>query len=272
MTKAQKAKAMAAKKEGADKKDGGKRRMEEDKEAMREKREQMGEKGEKPEMSDEMKKKFEGMSEDERKAAMDMMKKQKQTPKCPEDMDQGMAWEPLADLLDKLTCDNGENEEGGMEEKEGRKENPCINLDAAGCAKAEMCDVQRGVCVWNAPEDGRRNLYVIYDWQYLVVDGEITKEQWCYSDDTRFNTSDEYAQFCLLIDDDEECVMKGCALDKKDGSCKAMNGKLKCSKLGDQEDKLSENNEALCKRYSGLGCKWNKKKGCQGKAKINQKN
>merc|ERR1719293_558169 len=115
-------------------------------------------------------------------------------PSCDDMKDQGGIWQTLVDTLFDVTCDDGEAEEGGDRNAEGRRQNPCVQLEDAECEESSDCDLQESICVWNEPEENRRNLYVTYEWHYLMEDGELTDEPWCYSDaDDSSASTDESA-------------------------------------------------------------------------------
>jgi len=187
-------------------------------------------------------------------------------PKCDGDFNQGWTWETLKDLWDELTCDSGEDDEGedASEESEDRPQNPCRFLSRNDCAKNDACDMQQNICVWNEAPDNRRNLYVTYDWKYLVEDGEQSDETFCYSDDLIFSTYAEYKVFCEAAETEDECVPMGCKSfkEKKKTPCTPQKSKVKCKKLGKGAGKDFDLKSA-CNMYSLAGCEW--KEGKNGK-------
>jgi len=186
-------------------------------------------------------------------------------PDCDGEWNQGWTWETVVDMWNELTCDSREPDEGsGADTSDAdRPVNPCLNLERNDCTRAEACDLQQGICVWNQAPENRRNLYVIYEWQNLVVDGEETDETWCYSADTLFKNVIDYAGMCKEQGEDT-CKDMGCSGFKK-GMCQAESEEIKCKKLGDKKEaKNSDNKKAICAMYSLLGCEWSDSKGCTG--------
>lgn len=190
-------------------------------------------------------------------------------------------WETLVDWWGELTCDDGKNDENDSDEDE--EPNPCNMLGLEECMDNEAeCEYQEGVCVWkNAPEN-RRNLYVIYDWQYLMINGEETEKEFCYKegDDAgegvyrMFEEPEDYFEAIAAAENEEECMNIG---GKKwaGKKCKA-NKKIKCKRIG-MDEKSKDNKERDCMLWSKYPdkkgkenkCKWDaKKQRCTGKITI----
>jgi len=150
----------------------------------------------------------------------------------------------------------------------------CDGLGEEACKKAmgKGCRLKSKVCYKSDAPEGERNLFVKYDWQYLMKDGELTAEEFCFSetptmpDDpvtefTKITTVDEYSIHCLTLGECEGLCQtkKGDCIPKKN----IMNSKkmeVKCSKIQEPEN---------CAMFDG--CKSGEKKGafkCSGSQKL----
>jgi len=122
-----------------------------------------------------------------------------------------------------------------------------------------------------------KKLYVKYDWQYLMKDGEKTEETFCFKEEAEtpdvIASLEDFQDYCDSL---EKCSglcktskTKVSKEDKKKGikpetSCAPSKkvikkGKVKCKKVGD-----------LCDMFEG--CKKSEKKGkvkCSGSANLN---
>lgn len=151
--------------------------------------------------------------------------------------------------LQQLTCqDDGSTDVG--------QSDPCVGQNRRKCNSNTECDLQNGVCVWkNAPVD-QQNLYVVYDWKYLTVNGEETTQEYCFDDGStvQITTVVEHEQvigglmMSGAINDKATCQEWGGKpkTKKKDGSliCKGNNKKVKCKKLS----------VAACAQFLQSGC------------------
>jgi len=126
--------------------------------------------------------------------------------------------------------------------------------------------------VWNEAPDNRRNLYVVYDWQYLVEDGEVTEEEWCFNDNQVLTSAADYVELCEAQDNAESCAMYGCKKFKENkGTCLPEKKKINCKKLGPEDaEKNAESRKEICDMFLSIGCSWNEKKGCKGKVNLSK--
>lgn len=188
-------------------------------------------------------------------------------------------FETLVDWWSELTCDNTYNDE--MDDDVDETPNPCNELGPIMCLfNLDECDLQQGVCVWRNAPDNRRNLYVIYEWQYLMVDGELTDEEFCYEDGSSstdvvpFTSQQDYLDAIDAADSEAACMNLG---GKKwtGKKCKA-GKKIKCKNIGAEEDD-DEKMERDCLMWSEYPdrkgkknrCNWDAKRGkCSGKVTI----
>jgi len=192
-------------------------------------------------------------------------------PACDGDFEQGYTWETLADLLTELTCDDEQPEDLDADlDNPDRQRNPCIELEANNCIEEDSCDLQQDVCVWNQAPENRRNLYVVYDWQYLVEDGEKTEEEWCFSDGLVLGSQEDYNEMCAFQETEEDCLANGCKKFKQNkGKCQPEKKKVNCKELGPEgADKDSAEMKAVCDMYLTIGCSWVENKGCKGKVNF----
>jgi len=162
----------------------------------------------------------------------------------------------LTDLFKGLLCTEEEDEEDEEDMDEDEKDKKDW-----GEKKGEMEE---------------KKLYVMYDWQYLLKDGEKTDEEFCFKAEHKapemIKSAEDFADYCELM---EKCggicksaKQKVSKEDKKKGikptttcgpSKKVVKkGKVKCKKVGD-----------LCDMFEG--CKKSEKKGkvkCSGSANL----
>lgn len=204
---------------------------------------------------------------------------------CDGEFAQGMDWNTFADWINEIMCmmdDDDENEDDKeQEEEQEMKENPCNSLRFLDCRQKDECDWQVGVCVWNEAPENRRNLYVMYDWEYLYLDGEKTDDTFCRDkDDDTLYFVEPPIKFCEERDNEDDCLNYGCKGWQKD-RCKPQKKLIRCKRLGDHLDKKAPGYEEelakICTRYSKYPdrdgkknrCEWNeKKKKCAGKIKL----
>lgn len=128
----------------------------------------------------------------------------------------------VMDTLTDLTCldSDGSGSGGG----DSFDDNPCVGLQGRQCQSNDECDWQNRVCVWqNAPE-GQQNLYVVYEWRYVTIDGEKTEDEYCYSGLESDSITDKTSHNLML----EGLVDTGVITDKK--VCKSYGGKYKKNK------------------------------------------
>lgn len=193
-------------------------------------------------------------------------------PSCDGEFQQGYTWESLVDLWSELLCDDNNAEDGPDADLDDpdRPNNPCRDLDRNDCISAEACDLQEGVCVWNQAPANRRNLYAVYDWQYLIEDGEKTDVEWCYSDGIVLADQADYNALCDAQDTKEGCEANGCKKFKENKkSCKPETKKINCKNLGPKGAKKNDASvKEICDQFLTLGCSWSEKKGCKGKVKF----
>jgi len=157
----------------------------------------------------------------------------------------------VTDLLKGLMCWEDEDEEDDMDEDDKKKGGE----KDSGKDEMEM-----------------KKLYIMYDWQYLMKDGEKTEEEFCFKaeDETPdvIKTADDFQAYCD-------------SLEKCGGICKS--AKTKVSKEDKKKGikptttcgpskKVVKKNKVKCKKVADLcdmfeGCKKSEKKGkvkCSG--------
>jgi len=161
-------------------------------------------------------------------------------------------WSSLEDLMDDLTCVDPDKSDDDVK-------NPCEDLKWADCKAQEGCEMQNRVCVWTQAPADERNLYVVYDWKYLTVDGDVQDETFCYDDGSAMIESlEDFEQVCEAIVSQQGCGDMGCKWkslrkDSNAGRCVA-NKRVRCKKL----------TKINCGRFENCNWKEQKEK-CTGK-------
>lgn len=169
--------------------------------------------------------------------------------------DQTTNFGSVMDTLTDLTCVDSDGSGSGGGNSFG--DNPCVGLQGRQCQSNDECDWQNRVCVWqNAPE-GQQNLYVVYEWRYVTLNGEETEDEFCYSALDTDSITDKDSHNIML----EGLVDTGVITDKKE--CKAYGGKFKKGKgtCSSKVKKCKTLNPDACVVINGCMVEVNEKNG-----------
>merc|ERR1712083_265764 len=183
-------------------------------------------------------------------------------------------------VFDDLTCKRGKEAE-----KKFTKKDPCNALKKEECMKKKgMCLYKGSTCAFNAkakkktddkdkPED--MQLYAVYEWKYLTVDGEETKEEFCFNSKPKQITTHKHYDALLLEAtanmDADLCEGIGAKWSPEETKVsrkgKERVFKAKCSKPK-KLNKCGSLDRERCAQFADAGCKMNKKGKCSKKFSL----